>query len=51
MINKRIESLDLIRLIAIFSVIAGHFFVLNTPFRKTDFIMPDMFWQVFFTSI
>ncbi len=34
---NRVAGLDIIRSLAIFSVIAGHFFVLNTPFRETVF--------------
>lgn len=41
----RIAGLDIIRVVAIFSVIAGHFFVLNTPFRETLFNAPGMFLQ------
>lgn len=41
----RIAGLDVIRVVAIFSVIAGHFFVLNTPFRDTAFDVHGMFLQ------
>lgn len=41
----RIAGLDVIRVVAIFSVIAGHFFVLNTPFRETVFNAHGMFLQ------
>lgn len=33
----RFLGIDIVRTIAIFSVIAGHFWVLNTPYRKVDF--------------
>lgn len=42
---KRLTGLDFIRSFAIFSVIAGHFFVLNTPFRETIFDTSGMFIQ------
>lgn len=35
--QNRIIGLDLVRSCAILFVIAGHFFVLNTPFKNTDF--------------
>lgn len=41
----RIAGLDVIRVVAIFSVIAGHFWVLNTPFRETVFNAHGMFLQ------
>ena len=41
----RIAGLDLIRVIAIFSVIAGHFFVLHTPFNQTVFNESGLFLQ------
>ena len=44
----RMVGLDLIRVIAIFSVIAGHFFVLNTPFRETVFEASGLFFQGMF---
>ena len=44
-ITGRLAGLDIIRCFAIFSVIAGHFFVLNTPFRETIFDASGMFWQ------
>ena len=34
----RILGLDIIRSLAILFVIAGHFFVLHTPFRSTNFL-------------
>lgn len=37
MCQNRIIGLDLVRSCAILFVIAGHFFVLNTPFKNTDF--------------
>lgn len=42
---NRLAGLDIIRCFAIFSVIAGHFFVLNTPFRETIFDASGMFGQ------
>ena len=42
---NRLAGLDIIRCFAIFSVIAGHFFVLNTPFRETIFDASGMFVQ------
>lgn len=41
----RIVGLDIIRVVAIFSVIAGHFFVLNTPFREAVFNAHGIFFQ------
>lgn len=35
--QTRILGLDIIRSLAILFVIAGHFFVLHTPFRSTNF--------------
>ena len=43
--TKRICGLDLIRVCAIFFVIAGHFFSLNTSFRVVPFAGPSMFAQ------
>ena len=43
--TNRLAGLDIIRCFAIFSVIAGHFFVLNTPFRETIFDASRMFGQ------
>ncbi len=43
--TNRLAGLDIIRCLAIFSVIAGHFFVLNTPFRETIFDASGMFGQ------
>ena len=43
--SKRICGLDLIRVCAIFFVIAGHFFSLNTSFRVVPFAGPSMFVQ------
>lgn len=43
--TNRLAGLDIIRCFAIFSVIAGHFFVLNTPFRETIFDASGMFGQ------
>lgn len=45
--QQRFIGLDVIRTLAIFSVIAGHFFVLNTPFRQTVFDGNTMFLQGF----
>ena len=42
---NRLAGLDIIRCFAIFSVIAGHFFVLNTPFRETIFDASGMLGQ------
>ena len=43
--QNRIIGLDLVRSCAILFVIAGHFFVLNTPFKNTDFGGFSMFLQ------
>lgn len=43
--SKRICGLDLIRVCAIFFVIAGHFFSLNTSFRVVPFASISMFVQ------
>lgn len=43
--SKRICGLDLIRVCAIFFVIAGHFFSLNTSFRVVPFVGLSMFVQ------
>ncbi|WP_241147744.1 acyltransferase family protein [Barnesiella sp. An55] len=47
----RIVGLDLIRSFAILFVIAGHFFVLNTPFRSTTFGGFSMFIQALFNPL
>ncbi len=36
-IGGRFIGIDIVRTVAIFSVIAGHFWVLNTPYCKVDF--------------
>ena len=36
-VGGRFIGIDIVRTMAIFSVIAGHFWVLNTPYRKVDF--------------
>lgn len=41
----RILGLDIIRSLAILFVIAGHFFVLHTPFRSTNFEGLSLFLQ------
>lgn len=43
--SQRICGLDLVRVCAIFFVIAGHFFTLNTPFMDTAFMGGSMFVQ------
>lgn len=43
--TNRLAGLDIIRCFAIFSVIAGHFFVLYTPFKETIFEASRMFGQ------
>lgn len=43
--SKRICGLDLIRVCAIFFVIAGHFFSLNTSYRNVPFEGTSMFLQ------
>ena len=48
--NKRIAGLDIVRVFAIFCVIAGHFF-LNTPFMKTTFSGASMFIQAVFRNL
>lgn len=49
--QTRIIGLDLIRSFAILFVIAGHFFVLNTPFRTTTFDGISMFIQALFNPL
>lgn len=43
--GKRLAGLDLVRCLAIFFVIAGHFFVLNTPFYDANFEGISLFVQ------
>ena len=49
--GQRICGLDLIRVCAIFFVIAGHFFVLNTPYRNAPFQGASMFIQGMLNSV
>lgn len=49
--NSRICGLDLIRVVAIFFVIAGHFFSLNTAYRDVPFIGISMFVQGVMNSV
>lgn len=49
--QTRIIGLDLIRSFAILFVIAGHFFVLNTPFKSTTFDGISMFIQALFNPL
>lgn len=49
--QNRIIGLDLVRSCAILFVIAGHFFVLNTPFKNTDFGGFSMFLQAMFIPL
>ena len=49
--GQRICGLDLIRVCAIFFVIAGHFFVLNTPYRNAPFQGVSMFIQGMLNSV
>lgn len=49
--NQRICGLDLIRVCAIFFVIAGHFFVLNISYRNVPFQGFSMFIQGVLNSI
>ncbi len=49
-VKKRIAGLDIVRVTAIFCVIAGHFF-LNTPFMQTPFAGVSMFIQAVFRNI
>ena len=49
--SQRICGLDLIRVCAIFFVIAGHFFSLNTNFRNVPFIGYSMFVQSIMMTI
>ena len=49
--SQRICGLDLIRVCAIFFVIAGHFFSLNTPFKNVPFTGISMFIQGLLFSI
>lgn len=44
MVNNRFSDLDLIRALAIFSVIEGHFFM-NTGFQNVEFGGVSMFVQ------
>ena len=44
--KERVIGLDLVRSFAIFSVIAGHFLVLNTPFMSTKY-NNNLFFQSF----
>lgn len=48
---RTIIGLDIIRSIAIFFVISGHFFLLNTPFREVPFEGLSMFIQATFLSL
>lgn len=41
----RIAGLDVIRVVAIFSVVAGHFWDINTPFKESVFNSLSMSWQ------
>lgn len=49
--TQRICGLDLIRVVAIFFVIAGHFFVLNTSYRNTPFAGVSMFVQSMMNAV
>lgn len=49
--GQRICGLDLIRVCAIFFVIAGHFFVLNTSYRSVPFTGISMFFQGMMNSV
>lgn len=49
--GQRICGLDLIRVCAIFFVIAGHFFSLNTSYRDVPFQGPSMFMQGMMNSV
>ena len=49
--SQRICGLDLIRVCAIFFVIAGHFFSLNTSFRNVPFTGISMFIQSMMNTI
>lgn len=49
--TKRVIGLDLIRSCAIFFVIAGHFFSLNTEFRTNVFEGVSMFIQGAFSML
>ena len=49
--TSRICGLDLIRVVAIFFVIAGHFFVLNTSYRDAQFAGISMFIQTMMYSV
>lgn len=49
--GQRICGLDLIRVVAIFFVIAGHFFVLNTSYRNVPFTGMSMFLQGMMNSV
>ena len=49
--GQRICGLDLIRVVAIFFVIAGHFFVINTSYRSVPFTGMSMFLQGMMHSV
>lgn len=49
--QNRVIGLDLIRSLAILFVIAGHFIVLNTPFKSTNFGGFSMFVQALFSAL
>lgn len=49
--SQRICGLDLIRVCAIFFVIAGHFFSINTSFKNVPFIGFSMFIQGMMNSV
>ena len=54
--NSRICGLDLIRVVAIFFVIAGHFFILNTsytaaPIQSVSIFVQRMMMSVFYVSV
>lgn len=49
--NYHNYSIDIIKTVAIFNVIAWHFFVLHTPFRSTEFVGFSMFTQAFFMKV
>ena len=49
--SQRICGLDLIRVVAIFFVIAGHFFSLNTDYKNVPFQGVSLFVQGMMNSV
>lgn len=49
--KQRLIGPDIIRMVAIFCVIAGHFYTVNTPYNKTPFEGTSMFAQGWLKSM